>query len=150
MLRTITLSLLILVSVVVMLPFASSTAHGLRQASGSQQQRRYRRHSRAWWRRHRARLRLRRAAAMAHRNAPLGAVFTTPTTPGAPAVVLPQLPAGWNNAALANGGELRFRTENTLEYAGPGQPCSRRAQSSESCLPYAKRAAHDALRRFVF
>src|SRR6185503_9032336 len=73
MLRTFTLSLLMLVSLVVMLPFASSTAHGL-QGSASQQQRRYRRHSRAWWRRHRARLRLRRAAAMAHRNSPLGSV----------------------------------------------------------------------------
>ena len=35
MLRTVTLSLLMLVSVVVMLPFASSTAHGLRQSSAS-------------------------------------------------------------------------------------------------------------------
>jgi len=52
MLRTLTLSLLMLVSLVVMLPFASSTAHGLRQGSASQQQRRYRRHSHAWWRRH--------------------------------------------------------------------------------------------------
>ena len=118
MLRTITLSLLMLVSVVVMLPFASSTAHGLRQASGSQQQRRYRRHSRAWWRRHRARMRLRRAAAMAHRNAPLGTVCYPMTR--RPAVVLPQLPAGWNNAALANGGELRFRTENTSSMPGQG------------------------------
>ncbi|HEY6232705.1 MAG TPA: hypothetical protein VIW64_15690 [Pyrinomonadaceae bacterium] len=114
MLRTITLSFLMLVTVVVMLPFASSTAHGLGQSYASQHQRRYRRHSRAWWRRHRARLRLRRAAAMAHRNSPLGAVTLTPNatnniepvTPG-----LPKLPAGWNSAASANGNELKLRTE---------------------------------------
>lgn len=120
MLRTITLSLLILFSVVVMLPFASSTAHGLRQDSYSQQQRRYRRHSRAWWRRHRARLRMRRAAMLAHRNSTLGTVLAPSTTPGAPAVVLPQLPAGWNNASVANGSELRFRTEYGPNVSGQG------------------------------
>jgi len=119
MLRTFTLSLLMLVSVVVMLPFASSTAHGLRQGSASQQQRRYRRHSRAWWRRHRARLRLRRAAALAHRSSPLGPVLTNPTTADA-ALKLPTLPAGWNNATLANGGELKFRTESNSTIPGQG------------------------------
>lgn|ERR1043166_509568 len=112
MLRTITLSVLMLVSVVVMLPFASSTAHGLRQSSASQQGHRYRRHSRAWWRRHRARLRMRRAAALAHRNSPLGPVLENA---GAPAVTstptLPSLPAGWQTAPAANGGEVKFRTE---------------------------------------
>src|SRR5437870_2589191 len=112
MLRTITLSLLMLISIGVMLPFASSTAHGIRQSSAAQQQRRHRRHSRAWWRRHRARMRLRRAAALAHRNAPLGPVFATPGTPEAPTVVLPKLPAGWLNPTVANNGEVRFRTEN--------------------------------------
>jgi hypothetical protein len=119
MLRTFTLSLLMLVSVVVMLPFASSTAHGLRQGSASQQQRRYRRHSRAWWRRHRARLRLRRAAALAHRSSPLGPVLTNSTTPDA-ALKLPTLPAGWNNTTLANGGELKFRTESNATIPGQG------------------------------
>ena len=119
MLRTLTLSLLMLVSIVVMLPFASSTAHGLRQGSSSQQQRRYRRHSRAWWRRHRARLRLRRAAALAHRNSPLGPVLVNSTIPDA-ALTLPKLPAGWNNATLANGGELKFRTEGSATIPGQG------------------------------
>ena len=118
MLRTITLSLLMLVSVVVMLPFASSTAHGLRQGS-AQPERRLRRHSRAWWRRHRARLRLRRAAVMAHRSSPLGAVLPNSTTPDA-ALALPKLPAGWNNATLANGGELKFRTEASATIPGQG------------------------------
>ena len=120
MLRTITLSLLMLVSVVVMLPFASSTAHGLRQSSASQQQRRYRRHSRAWWRRHRARIRLRRAAALAHRSSPLGPVVVKSIIPDASIPGLPKLPAGWNNATLANGGELTFRTEGRAMIPGQG------------------------------
>jgi hypothetical protein len=115
MLRTVTLSLLMLISVVVMLPFASSTAHGLRQSSASPQVRRHRRHSRAWWRRHRARMRLRRAA-LAHRNAPLGSVFGNPAKdaikPGIPTAVLPKL-AGWVNPTVANNGEVKFRAESS-------------------------------------
>jgi len=112
MLRTITLSFLMLVLVGITLPFASSTAHGIRQSSSAQQHRRYRRHSRAWWRRHRARMRLRRLAALAHRNAPLGPVVVSSNHSGVATVVLPKLPAGWNNPTLANGGEVRFRTES--------------------------------------
>ena len=112
MLRTVTLSLLMLISVVVMLPFASSTAHGIRQSSASHQQRRYRRHSRAWWRRHRARMRLRRAA-LAHRNAPLAPVFADPGNAVAATGVLPKLPAGWSNATVTKNGEVRFQTENS-------------------------------------
>lgn len=118
MLRTITLSLIMLVSVVVMLPFASSTAHGLRQSSASQQQRRYRRHSRAWWRRHRALVRMRRAA-LAHRNSPLGPAVLN-STASETAVGLAKLPAGWNNASLANTGELKFRTEASSPMPGQG------------------------------
>jgi hypothetical protein len=112
MLRTVTLSLLMLVSVVVMLPFASSTAHGIRQNSAAHQQRRYRRHSRAWWRRHRARMRLRRAAAQAHRTAPLGPVFAKSTNVDVSTGLLKSLPAGWNNPTVANNGEVRFQTES--------------------------------------
>ncbi len=72
MLRTITLSLLLLVSVGIMLPFASSTAHGIRQSTAFHHNQ-HRHHSRAWWRRYRTRLRKRRAAALAHRNALLTA-----------------------------------------------------------------------------
>src|SRR6266550_2526301 len=113
MLRTVTLSLLMLISIGVMLPFASSTAHGIRQSSVSHHHRRYRRHSRAWWRRHRARLRLRRAAAMAHRNAPLGPALMLPTNTPLPTAVLPQLPAGWDKPIIANNGEFKFKSENT-------------------------------------
>jgi len=72
MLRTIAISLILLLTVVVMLPFANS-AHGVRQSAqvGIRQHHRY--HSRAWWRRYRARLRKKRAAAaLAHRNSLLG------------------------------------------------------------------------------
>ena len=121
MLRTITLSLLIMVSVGVMIPIASST-HGLRQSSVSQQ-RRYRRHSRAWWRRHRARLRARRAAAaaaLARRQAALRSDAAHPTAPLVLAVntetanepltgVIPKLPVGWT-ASAASSGEVKFKT----------------------------------------
>lgn len=124
MLRTVTLSLLILVSVGVMIPIASST-HGLRQNSVSQE-RRYRRHSRAWWRRYRARLRARRAAAaaaLARRRAALRTDSAHPTAPLALDLnneiinerltgVIPKLPVGWT-AAPANNGEVKFKTGNT-------------------------------------
>jgi hypothetical protein len=119
MLRTVTLSLLMMVSVVVMLPFASSTAHGLRPNSASHQQLRFRRHSRAWWRRHRARMRLRRAA-MAHRLAPLGSVAVNSVNPETVSAGLPKLPVGWNTAAVANGSELKFRTEASASIPAQG------------------------------
>ncbi|HEY6246292.1 MAG TPA: hypothetical protein VIX17_20235 [Pyrinomonadaceae bacterium] len=71
MLRTIAIALILLISVGVMLPFANS-AHGIRQ-SAQASVRHHRYHSRAWWRRYRARLRKKRAAAaLAHRNMSLG------------------------------------------------------------------------------
>jgi hypothetical protein len=111
MLRTVTLSLLMLISVGFMLPFDSSTAHGIRQSSASPQHRRYRRHSRAWWRRHRARMRLRRAALQAHRNSPLASVPGGLRRGSVSPSILPKLPAGWSNPTVANNGEVRFRSE---------------------------------------
>lgn len=121
MIRTITLSLLVIVSVGVMIPISSST-HGLRQSSVSQQ-RRYRRHSRAWWRRHRARLRARRAAAAAalarrqatvrsdaaHSTAPLVLAVNTEIANEPLKGVIPKLPVGWT-ASAANRGEVKFKT----------------------------------------
>ena len=121
MLRAITLSLLIMVSVGIMIPIASST-HGLRQSSVSQQ-RRYRRHSRSWWRRHRARLRARRAAAAAalarrqaalrsdaaHTTAPLVLAVNTEPSNDALTGVIPKLPVGWTASAAARG-EVKFKT----------------------------------------
>ena len=111
MLRTVTLSLLMLISVGIMLPFAGSTAHGLRQSSAAPHHRRHRHHSRAWWRRHRARMRLRRASARAHRNAPLAPVFASAGNREVATTVLPTLPAGWSNSTVGNNGEVRFRTD---------------------------------------
>src|SRR5260221_12915212 len=70
MMRRIVLSLGLLLSIVVMLPFASSTAHNLRSQFAARSHR-FHHHSRAWWRRHRAHLR-RRQARLAKRRA-LGA-----------------------------------------------------------------------------
>ncbi len=64
MLRRIGLSLGLLVSIVVMLPFATSTAHNLR-AQFAPRSHSFHHHSRAWWRRQRAR----RLARLARRRA---------------------------------------------------------------------------------
>lgn len=63
MLRTIAIALILVLSLGVMLPLANE-AHGIRQ-SVQVHHRRHRRHSRAWWRRYRARLRQKRAEAEA-------------------------------------------------------------------------------------
>jgi len=122
MLRTITLSLLMLVMVLSMLPFDRSTAHGIRQSSASQGGHRnhYRRHSRAWWRRHRARLRRRRAAALAHRRALLAPKLPA-IAAGAPSTTLTtNLPVGWNGEPTSNSTEMRFRT-GTVSGSVPGE-----------------------------
>ncbi|HKR14129.1 MAG TPA: hypothetical protein VJT15_18845 [Pyrinomonadaceae bacterium] len=69
MLRTIAISLILLLSVGIMLPFANS-AHGIRQSTQVTQKKSKRYRSKAWWRRYRARMRAKRAAAeLARRNA---------------------------------------------------------------------------------
>ena len=71
MLRTIAISLILVLSVGVMLPFTNE-AHGVRQTVQVGQNRHHRYRSSAWWRRYRARLRQKRLAAeLAHRNASL-------------------------------------------------------------------------------
>jgi hypothetical protein len=111
MLRRFALSILMLLSVVAILPFADSAARGIQQ-SVSMHRRHHRHHSRRWWRRHRALVRRRHAAAMAHRNAPL-AMKPAGTAPNASAVstaALPELPAGWNTSAVTPNGEMKFRS----------------------------------------
>jgi hypothetical protein len=66
-LRVITLSLLVLVTVAGALPITESLAKWSRR-SASGQRKRVRRHSRAWWRRHRALVRARRARAEERRR----------------------------------------------------------------------------------
>lgn len=102
MLRIIAISLILVLSVSVILPLANE-AHGIRQ-SVQVHQRRHRRHSRAWWRRYRARLRQRRAAAeafAAHRTSSLALPKNIPvgdlSAAGGPAVpVLPESSIGMN------------------------------------------------------
>jgi hypothetical protein len=104
MLRKITLSLLLLVSLGIMLPLAGSLAHGLRQSIEMSTSVNHRHHSRAWWRRHRARMRKRRAAALARRNAILSAsLLNIDTTSGAHA---------------AGNSELRSTATNLTSVAG--------------------------------
>lgn len=114
MFRKIALSILILVSVVAVLPFADSAARGLGRSMGMQSH--HRRHSRKWWRRHRARLRRQHAArAMAHRA---NALRVKPTVlqpaaapSAAPAAIAQsqQLANGWNSLPVAANGEMKFR-----------------------------------------
>ena len=68
MLRITAISLMLVLSVGIMLPFTQE-AHGVRQSMQIGQRRHHRYRSRAWWRRYRARLRQKRLAAeLAHRN----------------------------------------------------------------------------------
>jgi hypothetical protein len=68
MLRITAISLMLVLSVGIMLPFTQE-AHGVRQSMQIGQRRHHRYRSRAWWRRYRARLKQRRLAAeLAHRN----------------------------------------------------------------------------------
>ena len=104
MLRTIAISLILVLSFSAILPLANE-AHGIRQSVEVQHHRRHRRHSRAWWRRYHARLRQRRAAAAeafaAHRSASLALPANIPvgdlSAVGGPAVpVLPENSTGVN------------------------------------------------------
>jgi hypothetical protein len=123
MLRRIVLSLGLLVSIVVMLPFATSTAHSLRIQLASRSHR-FHHHSRAWWRRHRALVRRRqallvkrRASIAAARNnaastAPAKSSDNHAAVPGAlafpdgvyreGAFAMP-LPSGWSAGSTAQG-----------------------------------------------
>src|SRR5437588_3369779 len=79
--RRIVLSLSLLVSIVVLLPFAISTAHNLRSQLAARSQR-FHHHSRAWWRRHRAQIRRRQAMLAKRRleaNSRTGSVTAAPT-----------------------------------------------------------------------
>jgi len=126
MLRKIALSALMLASLIVMLPLVNSTAHNIKYEA-AQNQRRIRRHSRAWWKRHRALIRRRRAArlrrqalAKARQEPKLAttsenhAVFSAAVSqPGAlgrdakgPGAL--SLPSGWATAASSKG-ETSFR-----------------------------------------
>ena len=99
MLRTIAISLILLLSVGIMLPFANS-AHGIRQSTQITQKKSKRYRSRAWWKRYRARMRQKRLAAeLARRKEmltlPQNIAMGNVSNPAGPA--LPALPS--SNAA---------------------------------------------------
>ena len=128
MLRAAVLSLLMFVSVAVTVPIADSLAQSLRENRPSATRNAKRRHSRAWWRRYRARLARRRAAqARAQELAALrgqepvapesfdrsqasnavaatGGVFNDPSGQWSM-----KLPRGWSNRPSVQNGEMRFR-----------------------------------------
>ena len=98
MLRTIAISLILLLSVGVMLPFSNS-AHGVRQsAQVGRKSSRY--HSRAWWRRYRARMRKKRAAALelAHRKMMLNQLQNIPVNE----MTISNLPTLTNNLSVSS------------------------------------------------
>jgi hypothetical protein len=108
MFRRVALSILMLLSVIAILPFADSAAHGLRQ-SFSMQQRHRRHHSRRWWRRHRAHVRNKQA--QAHRSAPLTVqpAVVAPNSSAMAPTALPVQPGDWTALPAAPNGELKFR-----------------------------------------
>jgi hypothetical protein len=148
MLRPIAIALILVLSVGVMLPFANE-AHGVRQTVQVGKKRHHRYRSKAWWRRYRARMRQKRAAAeLAHRNALLAlprnitvgdlAAASAPAMPAEPAVATAEavtLPPPVMNAH-ANGA-TRPRVVN------PGHP----AFKSVSALPGQMNLAVVALSR---
>ena len=98
MLRTIAISLILLLSVGVMLPFSNS-AHGVRQSTQvGRKSGRY--HSRAWWRRYRARMRKKRAAALelAHRKMMLNQLQNIPVNE----MTISNLPTLTNNLSVSS------------------------------------------------
>lgn len=159
MLRRITITMLMLISIGVMLPIARSTAHGIRQSVESSRGRRhYRRHSRAWWRRYRARLRRKRAAAAAalaaHRNAPLSQFMPTIV---AGSMTLPTVGIPETNAQPANSSDMRMRAgsappalpnQSTLAVVALSRPAPAYLSSREQRRYFAGIATAD-LRRIV-
>lgn len=100
MLRIAALVMILLMSTGVIIPLASSSAHGLRQNFiAKKRQFHHRRHSRAWWRRYRARMarirlqRRREAAIMAHRKLVLTPVMPLPMAKSVPVTAPISVPA---------------------------------------------------------
>jgi hypothetical protein len=125
MLRAAALSLLILVTVAVTLPLVDSSAHNSGRSTSSRRHHMGRRHSRAWWRRYRARLRRQRveqrrkqalkavrgqslnAAADSHNNAISPAKLSAPSNGSQNPASALSLPNGWSRRGAANG-ESKF------------------------------------------
>lgn len=124
MLRAAALSLLMLFTVVTMLPLTSSEAANNERAVAGSHRKRVRRHSRAWWRRYRARQRRKRAAALARQKAL--ATMNAQNTEAVQGLEKPvntpggvyhhprglwtvMMPEGWSRPSAAETGEMKFR-----------------------------------------
>src|SRR5829696_9705719 len=99
-LRVITLTLLVLVTVAGALPITETLAKWSRRSAAGQRKR-HRRHSRAWWRRHRALMRARRGRAEQRRR--LAGRAKPPAGPGSAAVNASLPPFAAGAAAPASG-----------------------------------------------
>src|ERR1051325_3952996 len=141
MLRTIAISLILVLSTGLMLPLATS-AHGVIQTVQVGKRRHHRYHSRAWWRRYRARMRQKKLAAeMAHRNATLSlpnnislgdvSGVSGPTLPSLPAnsAVTTTLPPPVMTAASVSNGAVRPRVVN------PAHPAFKETPAPSTSLP---------------
>ena len=124
MLRAAALSLLVLLSIAAILPLAQSSAHDKSRSSVTHRKKRFRRHSRAWWRRYRAHLRRRRATALQsalqpgvseqsrdqegavspNASAITGGIYNDPS-----GLFSLTMPAGWSRRPVWAQGEAKFR-----------------------------------------
>lgn len=145
MLRTIAIALVLVLSVGVMLPFSNS-AHGVRQSVQVSKKRHHRHRSRAWWRRYRARLRQKRAAAealAAHRNQMLALPKNIPvgdlSAAGGPSVpVLPESSPGVSTLPAAPPAYLASTTQRAYN----AQPIVVTTTSEPVAVSPNVRAAH--------
>lgn len=169
MLRAAALSLMLFVSFAVTLPLADSLAKEFNNRSSySAGKRRYRKHSRAWWRRYRARMARRRAelarqralAALREQNPVAVEGLNSETASTASNAVAgvggiyndPQgqwslkLPRGWSNRPTAQNGEMQFRV-----YERGGKPVGQAAFSFvTSARPQVEAEASARQRKLLF
>jgi len=139
MLRTIAISLILVLSVGVMMPFANS-AHGVRQTVQLGATKRYSYHyrSRAWWRRYRARLRQKRLAAeLAHRKTLLALPQNVAVgdLSGLAGPALPSLPTTSTFTATVPPPAMTARVPPASNAASNGQTRPRVVNAAHSATP---------------
>ena len=145
MLRTIAITMVLLLSVGVMLPFANS-AHGIRQSAQVTQKKSKRYRSRAWWRRYRARMRARRVAEeLARRNSmmalPQNLVAGDLSAVAGPAS--PSMPANAGSTSLKELPPLVMSAPVTIDTpsSGVAETTSTSARSTTAMFPVAPAAS---------
>jgi hypothetical protein len=139
MLRRIGLGLVILVSVLVTLPLATSLAHNLRFQPATPSYRAHR--SRAWWRRHRAKVR-RRMAMIARRRALLAAQKAY-----ANALTTTSLAKAYENAVLAtqNSGANPLTTPSVVKAYENATLAAQQSSANPLTTPSVVKAYENAL-----